>query len=97
MSDESNRRIQAMYKVISELESLGDSGYNIARILQRKNLHDKQFNEGMLTKLNHMLDLVDKSIDAMIVNLELGYDGIDDIANAQDAEYNINEYRNNLK
>lgn len=97
LSDESNRRIQAMYKVISELESLGDSGYNIARILQRKNLHNKQFNEGMLIKLNHMLDLVDKAIDAMIANLDLGYDGIDDIANAQDAEYNINEYRNNLK
>lgn len=79
------------------MESIGDSGYNIARILQRKNDHKKIFERGMLKKLNKMMDLVDKSIEIMMVNLELGYTKIDNISTALDLEYEINEYRNNLK
>jgi phosphate:Na+ symporter len=97
LSDESSRRQQAMYKIISELESLGDSGFNMGRILQRRNIHNTTFDPTMLKKLNYMLDLLEKGFDAMETNLKLGYDHITDISNAQDAEQNINEYRNNLK
>ncbi len=97
LSDESKNRVQAMYKIISEMESIGDSGFNIARILQRKNDHKKIFERGMLKKLNKMMDLVEKSIEVMMVNLELGYTKIDNISSALDLEYEINEYRNNLK
>lgn len=97
LSEESSRRIQAMFKIISELESMGDSGYSIGRILQRKGLHGNKFDEITLKKLNHMMDLVDKAIECMIINLNLGYSKLQDISNAQDAEYAINEYRNNLK
>ena len=97
ISDESARRIQAMYKIISELESIGDSGFNIARILQRRNIHSMKFDEQMVKKLNYMVDLLNQGFDAMIYNLQKGYTQINDIANAQDVEQDINEYRNNLK
>ena len=97
ISEESARRIQAMYKIISELESVGDSGFNIARILQRRNIHNMKFDEGMVKKLNYMLDLLNQGFEAMIYNLKKGYTQINDIANAQDIEQDINEYRNNLK
>lgn len=97
ISDESARRIQAMYKIISELESIGDSGFNIARILQRRNIHSMKFDEQMIKKLNYMVDLLNQGFDAMIYNLQKGYTQINDIANAQDVEQDINEYRNNLK
>lgn len=97
LSEESGRRIQAMYKIISEIESIGDSGFNIARILQRRNIHNKTFEPTMIKKLNYMLDLLDTAFDAMIMNLELGYSKLENIANAQDVEQDINEYRNNLK
>ena len=97
ISDESARRIQAMYKIISELESVGDSGFNIARILQRRNIHNLKFDEAMIKKLNYMIDLLDQGFEAMIYNLKKGYTQINDIANAQDIEQDINEYRNNLK
>ena len=97
LSELSGRRIQAMYKAISELESVGDSGYNIARVLQRKNLNKKEFSNDMIQKLDHMMDLVDIAFDAMIENLRLGYTQIKDISNANDAEHDINEYRVNLK
>ena len=44
-----------------------------------------------------MLDLVDTAIDCMIVNLRQGFHHIINISNAQDAEHDINEYRDNLK
>ncbi len=97
ISEESARRIQAMYKIISELESIGDSGFNVARILQRRNIHSMKFDEGMVKKLNYMMDLLTRGFEAMIYNLEKGYTQINDIANAQDIEQDINEYRNNLK
>ena len=97
ISEESARRIQEMYKIISELESIGDSGFNIARILQRRNIHNMKFDEPMIKKLNYMTELLERGFDAMIFNLKKGYTQINDIANAQDIEQDINEYRNNLK
>lgn len=97
ISEESARRIQAMYKIISELESIGDSGFNIARILQRRNIHNMKFDEAMIKKLNYMIGLLEKGFEAMLSNLSRGYTQINDIANAQDVEQDINEYRNNLK
>ena len=50
-----------------------------------------------MRKLNHMLDLVDVAIDCMIANLKEGFHHVINISNAQDAEHDINEYRDNLK
>lgn len=97
LSEESGRRLQGMYKIISELESIGDSGFNIARILQRRNIHNKVFDPIMIKKLNYMTELLDTGFDAMLTNLSLGYSKIYDISNAQNVEQDINEYRNNLK
>ncbi len=97
LSPEGNNRMHAMYKIIGELESIGDSGYNIARILQRKNMRGQKFDETTVKKLNHMLTLVDRAIDCMIENLKTAPEALVNIINAQDAEANINEYRDNLK
>lgn len=97
ISEESGRRLQAMYTIISEIESIGDSGYNIARILQRKKVYNSKFDENMVKKLDHMLDLLENAFNQMIFNLELGYTKISSISNAEDAENSINEYRNHLK
>jgi len=97
ISEESGKRIQAMYTIISELESVGDSGYNIARILQRKNVYNSKFDQEMIKKIDRMLDLMDSAFNAMIYNLEQGYTNITNINNAEDAENSINEYRNHLK
>lgn len=95
LSDDSGARIKSMYKIIGEMESLGDSGEAIGRMLQRKNVHGKAFDEAMIKRLNKMLDLVDTAYVAMIDNLK--NNSLSDISNAMDAEYNINEYRNTLR
>ncbi|EKD30837.1 MAG: hypothetical protein ACD_77C00474G0009 [uncultured bacterium] len=97
LSEESARRLQAMYTIISEIESIGDSGYNIARILNRKKIHGKKFNTDLINKLDRMFVILDKAFDNMIENLDKGYTRIDGIANAVDSEEEINEYRNILK
>ena len=91
-------KIKAMYKIIGELESLGDSGESISRILSRKNIHKKSFDESALKKLNSMVDLVDKAYDAMIVNLKATDNGtLENITNACAAEDHINNQRNYLR
>ena len=95
ISQEATEQIKAMYKIIGEMESLGDSGEAIGRILKRKNVHGKVFDKSIIDRLNKMMDLVQKGYDVMIENLK--NDNLKEISNAQNAEYNINECRNHLR
>ena len=98
ISERTSVMIKAMYKIIGELESLGDSGESISRILSRRNIHNKTFDAETIKRLNAMLDLVDNAYSAMIKNLKLAFDGkLKDIANANAAEDRINNHRNNLR
>ena len=91
-------KIKAMYKIIGELESLGDSGETISRILSRRNVHKKVFDAETLKKLNSMVDLVDKAYEAMIDNLKAADAGtLEHISNANAAEDRINNQRNYLR
>ena len=95
ISQEATDQIKAMYKIVGELESLGDSGEAIGRILKRKNVHGKVFDKSILDRLNKIMDLVLKAYDVMIENLK--NENLRDITNAQNCEYNINECRNHLR
>ncbi len=95
ISEEAADTIKSMYKIIKEMESLGDSGESIGRILKRKNVHGKVFDKSLLDRLNKMMDLVQKGYDVMIANLR--NPNLKDISNALNAEYNINECRNHLR
>ena len=98
VSEKTSKEIKAMYKVIGELESLGDSGESISRILSRRNIHKKEFDADSIKKLNQMTDLVEQAYDVMIENLSLAFSGkLVEIANAYAAEDRINTLRNNLR
>ena len=87
-----------MFKVIGELESLGDSGEAISRILSRRNIHKKTFDDDTAKRLNGMIDLVDTAYVAMIENLSAADNAtLEEISNAYSAEDNINNLRNNLR
>ena len=98
ISERTSHMIKAMYKIIGELESLGDSGESISRILSRRNIHNKSFDADTIKKLNAMVDLVENAYDVMILNLSLAFDGkLEEISNAYSAEDRINNLRNNLR
>ena len=98
ISEETSVKIKAMYKIIGELESLGDSGESISRILSRRNIHKKVFDQDTIKKLEDMVDNVDHAYEAMIENLNEAHKGsLTQIANAYNAEDRINNLRNYLR
>ena len=98
VSETTSFKIKAMYKIIGELESLGDSGESISRILSRRNIHNKTFDPDTIKKLNAMIDLVDHAYSVMIENLKLAEEShLGEIANAYAAEERINSLRDNLR
>ena len=98
ISESTSIKIKAMYKIIGELESLGDSGESISRILSRRNIHKKTFDAETVRRLNSLIKLVDSAYEAMITNLTLADEArLEEISNAYDAEDRINNMRNNLR
>ena len=98
ISENTSYKIKAMYKIIGELESLGDSGETISRILSRRNVHNKSFDQETVKKINGMIDNVDHAYAVMIENLKDAEAGtLDEIANAYAAEERINGLRDYLR
>lgn len=98
ISEATSIKIKAMYKIIGEMESLGDSGEAISRILARRNIHKKSFDEATIKHLMDMTEAVDGAYEAMIANLNAAHNGeLEDISNAYNAEEHINTLRNNLR
>ena len=98
VSESTSLKIKAMYKIVGELESLGDSGETISRILSRKNIHKKSFDSEALKNLNTMSDAVLDAYDVMIANLVAAHKGgLLNITNAYNAEEHLNTLRNNYR
>ena len=98
VSESTSIKIKAMYKIVGELESLGDSGETIGRILSRKNIHNKKFSAENIKNLNTMAEAVSCAYDVMINNLNAAHKGeLENITNAYNAEEHLNNLRNNLR
>ena len=98
ISRETSMKIKAMYKIIGELESLGDSGETISRILSRRNIHKKEFDQETVKRLEDMAAAIDYAYGAMIANLNAAHKGeLENVANAYNAEDRINNLRDYLR
>ncbi|MBO7229830.1 MAG: Na/Pi cotransporter family protein [Bacteroidaceae bacterium] len=98
ISESTSIKIKAMYKIIGELESLGDSGETISRILSRMSIHKKSFDAETIKNLNTMADAVNEAYDVMIFNLNAAHKGeLTEISNAYNAEERLNTLRNNYR
>ena len=97
ISEDTRQRVKSMYKIIGELESLGDSGESISRIISRRNIHNKSFTAQHIEKIDTMLSLVDKAYKIMINNLETAENTSDNLRCAVDCEIEINDMRNTLR
>ena len=90
-------RVRELYRIIGELESLGDSGETIGKIIARVWDHKGKFTADMKAKLNHMIDLIDAAYEAMHYNLATPLVELQEISNAEAAEAAINAYRDELR
>ena len=97
LSSSALARMRELYRVIGEMESLGDSGETIGKILARVWEHNCSFTDHMLRQLNHMVDLLDNAYAAMDHNLSTPLVELTDIRNAETAEEAINSYRDVLR
>ena len=97
ISATSAQRIKSMYRAIGELESIGDSGEAIGRMLGRAHGRGKWFDDEMISKLVNMVNLLDQAFKAMVDNLKIPAIFIQDISNSESAEDNINAYRDKLR
>ena len=97
ISEDTRTETKRMYKIIGELESLGDSGEAIARILMRRNSHNRTFTEEQKQKLGAVLNVLDKCYAVMIDNLKA--ERVDNlgIRLATDAEIELNDLRTALR
>ena len=96
LSDETKAKIRAMLREISEIESIGDSCYNIARTINRKMKGKEDFTEQQYEHLHQMFELTDDSLTQMNVLLTGRRENCD--ANRSfNIENEINNYRNQLK
>ncbi|MBR1994986.1 MAG: Na/Pi cotransporter family protein [Alistipes sp.] len=97
ISEHTQKQVKAMYKIINELESLGDSGEAISRILSRRNIHGKRFTDKNVEKIDSMIELVDKAYAVMIENLATKEFTQADLRRAVDCEIEINNMRTLLR
>jgi phosphate:Na+ symporter len=97
LSDESKHQVQMKLRVISEIESVADSCYNLARTLQRRKQQPEKFTDEINGNVELMFNLIESGLQNMC-NV-LGEDHIDQayVNTAQNIENEINNYRNQLK
>ena len=97
LSDDTKAKIRAMLREISEIESIGDACYNIARTISRK-YQGKQdhFNQRQYEHIFQMMELTDQALtqmNALMAGRKVSYD----VNRSFNIENEINNYRNQLK
>ncbi len=96
LSDETKAKIRAMMREISEIESIGDSCYNLARCINRKLNGKEDFTESQYDHIHQMFELTDEALTQM--NVSLVSHKIDVDANRSfNIENEINNYRSQLR
>lgn len=96
LSNESKAEIQKMLKQISELESIGDSCYNLARTINRRRQYTKEdFTEEQMQHIFAMMSLVGNALEEMVKRI--GHNTHGKITASLNIEHEINNYRNQLR
>ena len=97
LSDETKAKIRAMLREISEIESIGDACFNMARTILRKVSNKKDhFTEAQYAHLHQMMQLTENALEEMNV-LMGGRKESYDKNRIFNIENEINNYRNQLK
>ena len=96
LSDETKQKIRQMMREISELESIGDACYKLARTLDRKLEAGKSFNAHQTERLQALMLLCDNALTQMDTVMH-GHRSDHDIRETYRIENEINQLRNQLK
>ena len=97
LSSESKLQIRAMLREVTEIESIGDSCYNLARTINRKRQTNQDFTEKQYEHIHFMMKLTNDALEQMIVVVEKPEHHSIDVNKSFNIENEINNYRNQLK
>ena len=98
LSLESKTEIQHMLRMVSELESIGDACYNLARSMSRKRQQiQEEFTNKQMDHIQNMMGLCEDALEQMNVVLKYGELRYVDLNKSYNLEHEINNYRNQLK
>ena len=98
LSDDSKGRIQRMMRQIDELESIGDSCYNLGRTINRQRKHSKEgFTPEQKERMHTMMVLVNSALEEMVRMVEHPEFADVNYIKSRNIETEINNYRSHLK
>ena len=96
LSDDTKAKIRAMLREISEIESIGDSCYNIARTINRRIKGKEDFTQDQYEHMHQMMELTNQALSQMIATL-VGHKSDNDVNRSFNIENEINNYRSQLR
>ncbi len=96
LSSESKLQIRGMLREVTEIESIGDSCYNLARTINRKRRGNEDFTGAQYEHISQMFQLTDDALTQMIALVEDMHQQVD-VNKSFNIETEINNYRNQLK
>ena len=96
LSSESKLEIRGMLREVTEIESIGDSCYNLARTINRKRNGGNDFTEKQYEHIHQMMQLTDDALAHMIAVVEDDHHVVD-VNKSFNIENEMNNYRAQLK
>jgi len=96
LSDETKAKIRAMLREISEIESIGDSCFNMARTINRRFSGKEDFTEQQYEHMHQMFELTNSALEQMNYMFSHSREVID-VNRSFNIENEINNYRNQLR
>ena len=98
LSPEGKMRISGMLRIISEIESIADSCFNVAKTLSRKNSAHVGFDSPVVKEIDRMFEMVKSAMSNMLLILkEMETPQDSHIIAAYNHEREINNLRNQLR
>ena len=96
LSNEGSQKISSMLRIIDNLESIGDSIYQMAILKQNQKTQNVSLDNDCRGYLDNMYDMVGKALEIMNTNLHKDYKNIT-LDDANEAEKEINALRDSLR
>ena len=96
LSSESKLEIRGMLREVTEIESIGDSCYNLARTLNRKRSGGNDFTEKQYEHIHQMMQLTSDALAHMVAIGEDEHHPVD-VNKSFNIENEMNNYRAQLK
>lgn len=97
LSAETKHEIQSMMREVSEIESIGDGNYNMARIIKRYRKTKESFTDEQFNNIHHMLKLIANALKHMDTIAGKEMRSLKDLEISRDNEIAINSYRDLMK